>query len=110
MAGDQGPAIHFGMTARLGNPDLLHSRSDEYSENRRVILDQSDRDAPAGLAGDKILGAVDRIDHPGQFVASTAMIDMGFFREPSGFGKHFFELQSQEPVDRQVGVADNLSG
>ena len=109
MAGNQGPAVHLAMAARLGNPDFLHRGRDEYPENRRVILDQRDGDAPAGFARDKVFCAVDRIDHPSQFGASTAMIDMGFFRKPARFGKQFFEFLPQKPVDRQIGVADDLA-
>ena len=70
-AGQLGPpadaerrAVAGRALAALGRPQLAALRRGEHAEHRHPVLDQSDRDAPAGPLAQEIAGAVDRIDHP----------------------------------------------
>ena len=57
-------AVAAAAAAARGGPQFAPDRRREHAEHGDAVLDQRDRDAPAGPVAQEIAGAIDRIDHP----------------------------------------------
>ena len=97
------------LAARRG-PQLAADRRREHAEHRHPVLDQGDRDAPAGPVAQIVAGAVDRIDHPEPPPLDPVGIVERLLGQPAGLRIERAEPLAQEGVDLEVDVADRMAG
>ena len=92
-----------------GGPQLAAHRGGEDSDHRHPVLDQGDRDAPAGAVAEEIAGAVDRVDDPEPPPLDPVADVDRLLGKPAGLGIEKREMLAKKNVDLEIDVADGMA-
>ncbi len=93
------------MAVRIDVIEFIEGRRVDYSEHWSPILDESDVDGEFAVAGDELLGAVDRIDEKEASLAASSVGDFVLFRDDWYVGRKLAERLDYHPFGGDIGLS-----
>jgi len=103
------PAVAPAALAARGGPQFATLRCRQHAEHRHPVLDQGDRDAPAGALAQKVAGAVDRVDHPQPPPLDPVGQVERLLGQPSRLRIERAQPLVEEGIDLEVDIADRMA-